>query len=144
MRLIAFSGVAFVLVAAGCTQQPASNQGASLDGDWKVVAIRGDGIVATPTELEGMRWKVTHDEIVGSMPDGSSGKMSFMVDQSATPNQIDITAIDGNRKGETDVGIYSLEGQRLRICLAEVGKARPDQFQAGPASWVMELEKFRR
>jgi uncharacterized protein (TIGR03067 family) len=146
MRLVCFAGFssAVILVASGCNQQQGAKQATSLDGDWSVVAMRGDGVTATPAELKGQRWSVKGSEIIGFGPDGSSGKMSFTLDQTETPHKIDITAVDGNRKGETDAGIYSLEDQRLRICLAEVGKDRPDEFRVGPESWIMELERIRR
>ena len=146
MRFFIFAGWASVaiLVASGCSRQPSSKQATSLDGDWAVVAIQGDGITATPTELKGQRWSVKGSEIIGFGPDGSSGKMSFTLDRTKTPHEINITAVDGNRKGETDAGIYSLREQRLRICLAEIGNERPGEFQIGPESWIMELERSGR
>jgi uncharacterized protein (TIGR03067 family) len=146
MRFVEFRGYAAiaVLFVAGCNGQPSPNQTADLDGEWSVVAMHGQGHSATPAELDGMRWSVSGREIVGTNPDGSSGIMSFALDHSTTPQRIDITALDGNRKGETDAGIYMLDGHRLRICLAEEGNGRPDEFRAGPESWIMELERVRR
>lgn len=147
MRLVTFAGWmwAAILVASGCNQQACDIQATSkLDGDWAVVVMQGNGVTATPAELKGQRWLVKGREIIGIGPDGSSGRMSFALDQTKTPRQIDITAVDGNRKGETDTGIYSLEGTRLRICLAEIGKSRPGEFRSGPESWIMELERLHR
>src|SRR5688500_852265 len=116
MRFVNLAGWASIsmLVVAGCNQQSNLEQAASLDGDWAVVARQGDGITATPEELQGMRWSVQGREIVGVDPGGSAGKMSFTLDHTKTPSEIDITAVDGNRQGETDAGIYSLQEQRLR------------------------------
>jgi uncharacterized protein (TIGR03067 family) len=146
MRRIYCAGLALViiLITSSCNQQRLSEQLTGLEGDWAVVAMRGENESATPTELKGMRWSVKGNEIMGFDPDGSSGKMAFKLDETKNPHWIDISALDGNRKGETDAGIYSVDGQQLHICLAEIGKSRPGEFRAGPDSWIMELERSRR
>ena len=146
MRLVCFAGwaSAVILVASGCNSQSSAKQATNLDGDWAVVAMQGDGETATPAELKGQRWSVKGSEIIGFGPDGSAGKMTFTLDRTKTPHEIDITAVDGNCKGETDAGIYAVDDQRLRICLAEIGEDRPDEFRGGPESWIMELERMHR
>lgn len=114
----------------------------SLDGEWAVVAIRGKGVTATAKETHGMRWSIRDGAITGHNPDGSSGRMTFTLDHNHAPLQIDITAADGNRKGETDHCIYRLDGSRLLICLPEIGADRPADFRVSAESWLMELERI--
>ncbi|MEX1233034.1 MAG: TIGR03067 domain-containing protein [Planctomycetaceae bacterium] len=112
-----------------------------LDGEWDVVAMQGDGVAATSTELKTQRWSVAGNEITG-LAHGTSGKMSFTLDTAHTPHQINITPPDGNGKGITIAGIFEMTGQRLRICLAEQGHDRPMEFRAGPESWTIELKRI--
>lgn len=142
-KLAEWTSVA-ILILSGCNQRPSFEGASELDGQWTVVAMHGDGVAAAPAQVDGMRWQVDGSEIVGIGPDGASGRMAFKLNPTTTPPEIDLTAVNGNRKGETDLGIYSLSENRLRICLAEVGHDRPVEFGSGPESWIMELERIRR
>ena len=99
---------------------------------------------ATDQEMKGMRWSIKGSEITGIDPNGSSGRMSFNLDSTKNPPTIDLTAIDGNRKNETDLGIYSLDNGRLRICIADPHTSRPTELRIGQQAWIMELKKIKR
>ena len=47
--------------------------------------------------------------------------------------QIDITSADEENKGKTAMGIYTLKGDRLKLCYAMPGQARPQQFESTSA-----------
>jgi uncharacterized protein (TIGR03067 family) len=50
-----------------------------------------------------------------------------------------------DKEGHRALGIYSVEGDKLRICWTERGKARPTEFATKPGSgfdlWVLKREK---
>jgi uncharacterized protein (TIGR03067 family) len=133
-------------LAFGCSE-PATEKASPLHGDWKVVAMQSGHDSAQPDELRGMNWRIKDAEIIASQP-GESGTMSFKTNESSAHNEIDITAVEGgNRIGETDLGIYSLVGKRLTICLRNSDAAergRPTQFTADDDCWLMSLERVSR
>lgn len=68
--------------------------------------------------------------------------MEFNINPDTKPKQFDVTALDGNRKGETDLGIYELENNRLRVCFDDQGN-RPRDFShaATKSGTLIVLEK---
>jgi RNA polymerase sigma factor (sigma-70 family) len=119
---------------------PPAKEISDLEGEWVVVAMEGDGEEATADDVKGMKWVVKGNEITASQP-GLTGKMSFKLDPKKTPKEIDVTALDGDLKGTTSPGIYSLEGQRLCVCFGE--KVRPKKFATAPGGGLtmLTLEK---
>lgn len=113
-----------------------------LEGQWTIREIRGDGVLSTAAELKGMRWEITGDIITATDSDGSSGNMQFKIDESEP--WIDIISFGANNEiTKTELGIYSLDGDVLKICLAEQvpGVGRPRAFAANAQSWIMELRR---
>jgi uncharacterized protein (TIGR03067 family) len=143
MRFFCFVGL-MALGFVGCNRPSGNQQTIALEGKWAVVAIESADQVASPELLKEMAWSINGNEIIGTGPYGASGKMSFKLDQETTPKAIDITALDGNRKGETDLGIYSLQDGRLRVCIGEPHGSRPKELRVSQQSWIIELEKITR
>jgi uncharacterized protein (TIGR03067 family) len=60
------------------------------------------------------------------------------------PAAFDITHADGQHRGKTLKGIYSLKGNRLTICFGKAGE-RPKEFSAkrksGQVMYVLKREK---
>jgi uncharacterized protein (TIGR03067 family) len=88
----------------------------SLRGEWMIVGMEDDGNRASGGEIDGMKWSIQGSTITATDPDGSSGKMSFKLEQKKSPKEIQVTPLDGNLKGIEQVGIYELKESRLRIC----------------------------
>ena len=119
---------------------PANTDLADLQGEWVVVAMEGGGRPAPVDELKGMRWAIQGNEIAARQP-GAAGRMSFKLNPGTTPKEIDLTARDGNLKGTTSPGIYTIDGPRLRACFGE--KVRPTEFAtaAGDDCVMLTLER---
>jgi uncharacterized protein (TIGR03067 family) len=67
-------------------------------------------------------------------PEKSRGerKYTFKVDPDKSPKAIDMTALDHSYKGATGAGIYSLQNDRLMICMHNFGDKygqRPSEFK---------------
>jgi uncharacterized protein (TIGR03067 family) len=52
----------------------------------------------------------------------------FKLDPKANPKAIDFTPVDGANKGKTYLGIYELNGDRLKIWYRGPGNPRPQDF----------------
>jgi uncharacterized protein (TIGR03067 family) len=56
------------------------------------------------------------------------------LDTSRKPRTIDTEQIVGEHRGKILQGIYELNGDTLRVCLAPPGKERPTEFSARAGS----------
>jgi len=57
-------------------------------------------------------------------------KAHVTIDPSRNPKWIDLIIQDDLAKGKTSFGIYELEEDKLKLCLAEPDTARPEGFTA--------------
>ncbi len=121
----------------------------AIQGTWKLVRL--DQVNHEPTKDDKAAWEagvikavITADKIV--YPDKSEA--TYKLDPTATPKRIDVTVKDDG-KTVTVPGIYSLDGDELRLCIGRAGDAKPpasfDITKAGrgefPTSWTFKREK---
>jgi len=92
----------------------------------------------TKLVYEGNKWIIkVGDKTV------ASGK--FAIDASKKPTHIDIMDESGTKNDKTKLGIYEIDGDRYKYCLAPAGKPRPKDFTSeegsGYSLGVMKREK---
>lgn len=102
-----------------------------LQGDWTVASFVANGVNGTPTDLRETERKCTFTAGRVSLWPGEG---SFKIDSGITPHGIDIAFDMGENKDKTFLGIYSLQGDELRICLARPGSDRPQAFKSEKGS----------
>ena len=113
-----------------------------LEGEWAFDSLEVDG-AAMPTGvfansrilMDGDRFRMESAE---ATYDGT-----FVIDVELVPATIDITFVEGPEAGNTALGIFELEGDRLTICLGLVGSDRPKAFKIQKGSGHA-LERLRR
>ncbi len=120
----------------------------TLAGEWRFVAMVEKGHEASSDELREMKWHIRGNRIRAMQPD-YLGSMLFKLDESSVPMALDIVPIDENdrAKGETELGICTLQEERLQICLRNsevVAQGRPKTFTDQDGCWMMVLERIRR
>jgi uncharacterized protein (TIGR03067 family) len=104
-----------------------------LQGTWAVSALELDGqSMAAPAGanivIEGSRFTST------GMGAEYSGTLE--VDPSAKPARIDMKFDTGPEKGNVNLGIYQLDGDSWKLCLATRGTVRPAKFQSTAGSGI--------
>jgi RNA polymerase sigma factor (sigma-70 family) len=96
-----------------------------IQGTWKVVKEEVNGAESADSEelKKKCKWVITGDKITIEF-DGQNAEFTYSLDLKKTPKTIDLK----NVGGEKMEGIYSLQGDELKICTALVGKERPQEF----------------
>jgi uncharacterized protein (TIGR03067 family) len=120
MRLAVCWGLAVALAtAAVATAGGGKDDQAKLQGTW---TFEKDGKTC---EL-----KFAKNDFTITFDRKDAFKGTFKIDASKKPKQMDLTITEGEKfKGETAQAIYELDGDTLKWCASEPGKAmRPTEF----------------
>jgi uncharacterized protein (TIGR03067 family) len=126
---------ALALVALATADEGAKAKG-KIEGTYTVISIERNGDKLPEDRVKEMKITITADKIKVKMPD-LDHTAEYKLDASKTPATIDFTPQDGDDKGKTGYGIYSVDGDELKFCLAKPGKDRPTEFVSKPGSEVM-------
>ena len=138
--------------AAIAVDQTAS-QLAKLQGIWNPTGMVTDGLTLSPEQLKqyGKPMTLKDDRSIVQQDETSStaltrppvdysanvlgcgyiafcAKAHVTIDPSRNPKWIDLVIRDGPWKGKTSHGIYELEEDNLKLCLAKPDTARPEGF----------------
>ena len=133
------------LMAGEPSKQDAMTKDAvAIQGAWKVVALEADGKQAPPELLTALKITFKGETLTFSPGEPGFSNYTYKLDPSVKPASFDMTHADGSHKGETQKGVYSLDGDHLKIC---IGKAdtRPTDFTtvsgSGHGLYTLEREK---
>jgi uncharacterized protein (TIGR03067 family) len=104
-----------------------------LHGTWTVGELEVDGQSASvPPDarvvIKGSRFS--------SLGMGAVYEGTLELDASAKPARIDMKFDKGPEKGNTNLGIYQLDGDSWKLCLATRGTVRPATFASAPGSGI--------
>jgi uncharacterized protein (TIGR03067 family) len=131
----------FLILTAGLLlAAPSAGQDdvARLQGTWRTVSLVNDGKVlvgenvppkgpATKLAYAGDRWLI-------QVGDKTIASGIFKVDATKAPKEIDILDESGTQNDKAKLGIYELDGDTYRYCLAPAGKPRPAEFASQEGS----------
>jgi uncharacterized protein (TIGR03067 family) len=137
---IAVLAAGLLIVADGSDKcVPAKDDLARLSGTWLTVSLVNDGKTlvdektpakpgpATKLVYEGTKWMI----MVG---DKTVAGGVFKIDAGKSPKEIDILDETGVKNDKTKLGIYELDGDTYKYCLAPAGKPRPTEFTSKSGS----------
>ena len=115
------------------------------EGTWRVVDLEVDGVHAADANTE---LKI----IVAIKADGSwsveidgrvVGKGTSTIDPTKKPKSIDLTFPAENAEAQTASGIYAIDKDTYKLCIAIPGEARPTEFSSERGSCHI-LATFKR
>lgn len=104
-----------------------------LQGTWSVTALEVDGQKLAGGMLSGARVVVTGDRFE-SLGMGETYEGALTLDESARPKAFDLKFTSGPEKGNINRGIYELDGDDWKLCLATRGGPRPQEFATKPGT----------
>ena len=107
----------------------AANDSVQIEGRWKVVSVDLAGMPVPG--LEGAELVLAGGQKVFTLPDGRIEKGTYQLNATKQPAEIDATT---EGKDGTERGIYAVDGDSLKLCLATGGGERPREFAARKGS----------
>jgi uncharacterized protein (TIGR03067 family) len=134
-----------LLVGADSPKEEVKKFQEKLQGTWKPVSVEQRGESKEDDEdhrliFDGNKFRIKR----GDQPIIQG---TFKLDPSKKPKQIDMKITEdenGKHKGQTALGIFALDGDTLKWCIAEPGTTeRPKEFSA-PADTKLMFITFKR
>ena len=104
-------------------------------GTWRLSSKEEDGKKFSEEEIKDVI--ATNDgsgNISVRRGDKEINEGTVKLDPTKSPRTIDVTFTEGERKGQTVLGIYEIEGDAFRVCVARPGDERPAEFSAKAGS----------
>jgi uncharacterized protein (TIGR03067 family) len=103
-----------------------------LQGTWNIVSLEMDG---QKMPGAGARIVVRGDRFT-TIGMGATYEGTVAVHQTTVPKSFDLHFEEGSEKGNINLGIYELDGDKWKICLATRGSGRPREFAAPPGTGI--------
>lgn len=113
-----------------------------IQGAWAVAELEMEGQTISGGMLANARVEITGSRF-SSLGMGAVYEGTVTLDDSANPHQLNMKFDAGPEKGNTNFGIYELDGDTWKICLATRGDVRPSAFSA-PAGSGFVFETLTR
>ncbi len=110
-----------------------------LRGTWLTVSLVNDGKTLVDEKTpprEGPATKLVYDGNKWMIQVGDKTVVTgiFKIDSSKNPKEIDIMDESGAKNDKTKLGIFELDGDTYKYCLAPAGKPRPTEFTSKAGS----------
>ena len=111
----------------------------AIEGAWRVVSAEFAGNDFPP--LRGARLVLDVGKKTFVLPDGTVEKGSYEVSADEPTHRIDATT---EGRAGTALGIYAVEGKKLKLCFSQSGIARPAAFESrgGDDRILLVLERM--
>lgn len=123
--------------ATGSGQAPSSLAPQASDpmqGAWTIESFTLEGNDIDPEQLKNWRRIVDGKHVVWKNGEETMIELEIKYDAGQTPHTLDSTIKSGEASGKTLLAIYELKDDRLKVCFANPGNARPKEFSSEPNS----------
>src|SRR5205085_3256803 len=101
-----------------------------MKGTWKVASGERNGAaLANEDPLKTLILTVAGDKYTAKVGDENEAG-TIKLDPSKKPKQIDLSITEGQDKGKKQFGLYSIEGDTLKVCFAPTENERPKDMTA--------------
>jgi uncharacterized protein (TIGR03067 family) len=120
--------LASAAVAERANEENAAKDLKRMEGNWVVVSMEVDGTKVPDDDAMALFRSVKGDRYTVSRYRKVVGKGTIKLDTSTKPRGIDALPDGAAGKAKSLLGIYEFEGNRLKLCFARPGLARPTEF----------------
>jgi uncharacterized protein (TIGR03067 family) len=120
---------------AGGKEDAVKNDLKLLQGTWTIQSFESDGKARTAEQIKNIKLTIKDDRYSVEIGDKRI-EMTFKIDPTKKPKQIDFTMTDGDAKAVTHA-IYEVGADTLKICRPlEATRARPTAFATKEGSGI--------
>ena len=134
MNVIYFLSALAAVLFIACATEPSRTVKHDLPGNWVCLSAIVDGKPLPDETVRLLRLTLTSDRYKTEKGSEVLFDSTYSVDRTKNPNQINMVGTEGALRGKEAYGIYSLEGDTLRICYTMPGEQRPQAFESTPGS----------
>jgi len=130
-----FAGVRSPAADGNANEQAVVKDLQAFKGTWRLNSKEENGKKFSEEEIKDVI--MTNDGSGrGSVRRGDKllAEATVKLDPTTKPKTIDVTFTEGERKGKTVLGIYEIESDAFRVCVARPGDERPAEFSAKAGS----------
>src|SRR5262249_5213743 len=113
----------------------------TLPGTWRVVEVHANGKHLWYEVSDGQVWVITHDRVTIRYKDAPAQELGYVLDTTATPRAIDLTATDDRARSSSFRGVYELKGGRLKVCRSRGSRPATlalEELERGEVLFVLE------
>jgi uncharacterized protein (TIGR03067 family) len=131
----------FGIVIVGAAYRYYARSPASLEGNWRAVAVETDGVSPPADFATNTQWRFEKGFLMikGITPTGEV-PCSVTLNQNVKPWTLDYQGIGTKHKV---LGIYELRGDRLEVCIITHPRERPTAFKTEPGSNLTRISFVR-
>jgi uncharacterized protein (TIGR03067 family) len=134
--LLQLAAVGLLAAAGDAREEAAKKDLEAMKGIWTVVSAEKDGKKISEEALQG--FTVTYDgkgKAVAQREGIIFFRGTIRLDPTKKPKTMDSTQmLEGDSKGKIYPAIYEINGDTMRVCSTDPGKARPTEFSSKPGS----------
>ena len=143
MACLTAVGALLWLIACSATNQPMHNPGDSLAGTWTCAAATVNGRPLPDATVKQLRLTLTGGRYKTEKGSEVLFDSSYTTDPAKNPKEIIMVGTEGDLAGKEARGIYSLQGDTLRICYTMPGQQRPAAFEslAGSEAYLIVWQR---
>lgn len=130
-----------LVFAAGASAQPPkpATGAAALEGSWVVASINGQ---TAPEGSPAMTLTFTGDKYEQALGAEVNERGSFKVDATKKPMTIDLSITEGSDAGSTQLGVFEVTGDTMRLHLDTPGaNQRPADFTMKDGAFLVVAKK---
>ena len=128
----------FFVAGLSCAVARGGENGAKdaykLAGAWRATASAEAGQNLADNHLRHLRFVISGKEVTAFYGDSAFMKGTFTIDPRKMPMSIDLKSTFGLHAGKSLEGIYELDKDVIKICFAEPGGKRPQDFASTSAN----------
>jgi uncharacterized protein (TIGR03067 family) len=133
-RILVFAVIALTTISASAARaddkEAVKKELEQFQGEWSMVSGSANGYDIPDAMRKDFKRVCKDDEITVTNGDQIFMKAKIAIDPSKKPKTIDYDVIDGPTKGKKLLGIYELDGDKLKSCFAAPDAERPADFTA--------------
>jgi uncharacterized protein (TIGR03067 family) len=132
-----------LLVVSPAGQPPAAREDAikktllRWQGTWRPISAVENGATLPADKLKDQSFFVGADTFLIRQGQIALQAGNLQIDPTVSPSTVNVIVKQGQKKDTTLLGIYSLDGDKLKICFDPKGQERPKEFESGAGSGLI-------